>query len=432
MKQVWKWIIVCPVIFGIIISAWITFRNQVIGMEEKDKIKKIFGNLSSKSVQITKFYTYGTSLNIEGKLNGISKDNLEGVKIVIIDDDKFEKTYDLGYSFDEENVIFSTKESINKAINLEELLPGKKYYVQIRVKTNNSKDYKYYTLSKDNDYKEIEYYTLTKNGKNNKINIKFDNEDYNGKKYSYLGINVVEAKLPNDIYDIVIDSGHGGTDTGEVSGDITESDLMLEYAKSLKEKLQEKGYKIKLSRNDENTDSFTDKNMYDEDGRISICCKTKAKYMISLHTTNNGYSGIEVYIPNNSNIELAEEVANNIVNLTSLEYSTNKLYKKQDGIYQKNYNSQSISQNNKSMERQGFEPYNLTIDTPELYTIREVGGIATNAYVDGRNTNYSSNKYYNSNQGIECYQISVGNIKKDKDILLNEKEQIVKAISDAF
>ena len=92
-----------------------------------------------------------------------------------------------------------------------------KYYVQVKVKTNNSKDYKYYNLENNSNYKDIEYYTLTKNDKNNKIDIKFDKENFDGKKYSYLSLTVKEEKLPKDVYDFVVDSGHGGTDSGEVS-----------------------------------------------------------------------------------------------------------------------------------------------------------------------------------------------------------------------
>ncbi len=207
---------------------------------------------------------------------------------------------------------------------------------------------------------------------------------------------------------------------------------MLEYGKLLKEKLKEKGYKVKLSRDDNNTDSFTNTNMYDENGRISICCKSKAKYMISLHTDDEGGNGIEVYVPNNSEMSLAEKIATNLYDYTSIEYSTNKWYKVKDGLYLKNFDNNSILENEKSMKNRGLEPYNLTVNTPRLYTIREVGGIATNAYVDGRNPNYSANKYYNSNQGIECYQISIGSLKNNKDALLTEKEQIINAIADAF
>ena len=60
------------------------------------------------------------------------------------------------------------------------------------------------------------------------------------------------------------------------------------------------------------------------------------------------------------------------------------------------------------------------------------GGIATNAYVDGRNTAYSANPYYNSNQGIECYQIEMGYIKSDLEVIKTQMEQYVSAISETL
>ena len=431
MKRMWKLIVTIPIIVGIIIAFSITFKNQANKMNEGKKLDTIYGNLSNKPAEIIKFYTYGTNLNIEGKVGGISKDNFEGIKLLLIDGENLEKIYKLSYYFEDNNIYFSTGEIMNDAINLEELPVGK-YFMKLRVKLNNNKDYKYYTFSDSSDCKDIEYYTLTKDKENNKVDIKFEKENYNEKIYTYLGLNVVNSKLPDNVYDIVIDSGHGGTDRGEVSGNDKESDLMLEYGKLLKEKLEAKGYKVKLTRDDANTDSFTDKNMYDEDGRITIACKSKAKYMISLHTADEGYSGIEVYIPNNCNIEIAEKISNNLYNSSSLEFSSNNLYKKQNGIYQKNYNKDTITAYTARLEKQGIEPYEITENTPRLYTIRETGGIATHAYVDGRNTDYSANQFYNSNQGIECYQVSVGSIKTDKEILLNEKEQIVTAIADVF
>ena len=72
-----------------------------------------------------------------------------------------------------------------------------------------------------------------------------------------------------------------------------------------------------------------------------------------------------------------------------------------------------------------------------MYTIREVGGLATNAYVDGRNKSYSANEYYKSgikhitiehfcNVGIEIEAIPYqdtwhyGNII---ETILNSKER---------
>lgn len=82
--------------------------------------------------------------------------------------------------------------------------------------------------------------------------------------------------------------------------------------------------------------------------------------------------------------------------------------------------------------RNGYEPYSITTDTPYLYTIREVGGIATHAYVDGRNKNYSANQYYKSNQGIECYQIYIGYFNNNFDYILNSKDSFANAVAESF
>lgn len=79
------------------------------------------------------------------------------------------------------------------------------YYILIRLKLNNSKDYKFYLLENDSEYKDFDYYTLTKDEKNNKIEVKFDSIDYDGKQMKYLGLNVLQASLPEDVYDFVID-----------------------------------------------------------------------------------------------------------------------------------------------------------------------------------------------------------------------------------
>ena len=117
---------------------------------------------------------------------------------------------------------------------------------------------------------------------------------------------------------------------------------------------------------------------------------------------------------------------------TSMEFSNTGKYKVADGVYVRNFSQTEIDTYAKTAERNGYDNYNLNLDTPFLYTIREVGGIATNAFVDGRNKNYSANRYYNSNQGIECYQIELGYIKNDLEILLNEKEQYVQSICDTI
>lgn len=125
-------------------------------------------------------------------------------------------------------------------------------------------------------------------------------------------------------------------------------------------------------------------------------------------------------------------MANKIKEYSNINYSNNNSFKEADGVYVRNFTKSVIKDFEKTAKNKGYEPYNITLDTPYLYTIREVGGIATGAYVDGRNTSYSKNEYYNSNQGIECYQIELGYIKNDLDIIKNEKENYIRAIFEAI
>lgn len=216
MKRIWQLIIIVPIAIGIIWGIGITFKNQFKISDQRAIKDNIFGTAMTKTAEITKFYTYGTSLNIEGKIPGISKDNYQGIRIYLTNGADYTKEYKAEVSFEEGNLKFSLQNDINNAINLDELEFGK-YYIKVRLKVNNSKDYKYYLLSNSSEYKDIEYYTLTKEEKNNKIDIKFETENYENKEYKYLGITVSEGTLPEDVYDFVVDAGHGGKDKGQYS-----------------------------------------------------------------------------------------------------------------------------------------------------------------------------------------------------------------------
>ncbi len=174
--------------------------------------------------------------------------------------------------------------------------------------------------------------------------------------------------------------------------------------------------------------------MYDEDGRITIACKSRAKLMISFHINNGvkNLNGLEIYSPSKSNLDFAKDMANKIKEYSSINYSNNNSFKKADGVYVRNFTKSVIKDFENTANRKGYEPYNISLDTPYLYTIREVGGIATGAYVDGRNKLYSKNEYYNSNQGIESYQIELGYFKNDLNIIQNEKENYIRGIVEAI
>ena len=106
----------------------------------------------------------------------------------------------------------------------------------------------------------------------------------------------------------------------------------------------------------------------------------------------------------------------NIVNTAKTSFSSAKLFNKEKGVYVRNFTEYDILSYKGSAILHKYEPYNITKYTPYQYMIREVGGIATGAFVDGRNKSYGTNKYYNSNVGIEAYIIELGYIRYEKDI----------------
>ncbi len=428
-----KLVILIFMIVGIWYGISITIKREVPKYDQKASEAKVLNMIQTKLAETTSVYTYGKSLNINGKISNVSKDNFESARLYITDGINYEQSYNLDYSFEGNNLIFSSS-LINSELIIDNL-ENSEYYILLRLKVNNSIEPKYYSFQNSSGNENIEYYTVTKDGTNRKALIAFSEKDYNDKKYNLLTINIENTSLPDDIYDIVIDAGHGGTDSGEKNAGITEADIALSYSKNLKEKLENLGYKVKLTRDDSNTDEFSSTNMYDSNGRISIACRTKAKLMISFHVNNDSNSrltGLEIYSPCKSNLDFAKEMANKINEYSTITFSNNNSFKQLDGVYVRNFTKQVIKEYENTANKKGYEPYNITLDTPYLYTIREVGGIATRAYVDGRNTSYSANRYYKSNQGIECYQLELGYIKNDLEIIKNEEDEIVRAIAETI
>lgn len=231
--------------------------------------------------------------------------------------------------------------------------------------------------------------------------------------------------------------GHGGCDDGMINGNYNESDIVLNCSNILKQQLEQMGYKVLLTR-DESLDKNIDTtiNMYDEDGRVNIANASHAKLVISLHMDKGekNDSGIEVYAPCMCDLSFAKNIADNIVNNLDISYSTAELFKKDDGVYVRNYRSWEITEQKNSAIRNNYEPYDITTSTPYLYMIRECGGVITNAYVDGRNTVYGKNNYINSNIGIETYVIQLGNMVNDYDLecVIQNSELYMRGISDSI
>lgn len=391
---------------------------------------------NSTSAKVSKYIVYGTHLNLEGtieipKISGIS---ISHVDVIVKNLEQEEIPIDSTYDYEDNILSFSTIDNINEGLYLENLSTTD-YYIFLKVTFSNS-DVKYYSLSNETDYGDITYYTITKNNSNNKVDIKFGTHE----STPFMGISVSQVtELPENVYDIVIDPGHGGRDVGATSGGYYEANIVLDCGLTLKQQLEDLGYKVLLTRDgSESKDENTAYNMYSDTGRVTIANESNAKLLISLHLNSNSAKlskgGVEVYAPCNCNLSFASLLADNIVKTAKTSYSSLSTFKEAEGVYVRNFTQADILGYKTKAKNSGYEPYNLTTSTPYLYMIREIGGIATNAFVDGRNTAYDANKYINSNVGIEGYLIELGYMIIDKDLnnILENSDLYMQAIANSI
>ena len=363
------------------------------------------------SGNITYYDIYGIHMNFEGDFE--LDDGFSNPKLVLANASK-EKVISWNLENENSKYTFKTSDYINDGINLEGLDNGT-YYFLIKVNNKDGKDV-YFPLINKTEYSDLTYYTLTKNDSNKVIDINWDK--YQGNEV--LGFHIKNTKLPDDVYDITIDPGHDGNDTGMIvcaNGDVPnslgecsrskaykESDINFTVSKALKGELENLGYKVKLTRDSKDDTVPT----YGKMGSGTTANATKSKFNIALHhnSTNvpGGMSsthGLEVYVAGDSKFDLAKLFVEKVCEYGKTSTSTKEEFKVEDGIYQR-------------FSDDGITPY--------YYMIREVGGIATHAYVDGSNTKYDENPYYNSNNTAEGYLLELGyidNVKELENILDN-------------
>ncbi len=250
-----KRIIIISII--LIILIFFVFRFFVLNDELNDEVIET-SNLKDYNIEdyidinyfanISSYYVYGTHFNIEGTLNNVH-DIFNECGIQSTSDVYFEIClknltdeikYNLDYEIDEENgsVNFKLSENINDGIYLDDISTGE-YLLLLKLnykvknsELNNDETYcRYISFNVNDSYDDIEYYTITKDDTNNKIVIK---QESNNNKNLIKFIVSEDSISDEEIYDITLDAGHGGIDSGAVKDDYYESDIVLEYVKLLK------------------------------------------------------------------------------------------------------------------------------------------------------------------------------------------------------
>ena len=378
-----------------------------------------------EKVNVTKYYIYGTHLNIEGSLN-IADSNFEEIYLTLYNGEF--KNVEINYEDDGNLLTFDLSEEVNNGLYLEDFSRGD-YYMFIKAIYEDKEDpenkiEKYYILDNKTEYLDTEYYTF--NSINNKIIINSDND------YKTMMLDVKEKKDSKEIADIVLDPGHGGMDGGAEAFGYSERDFTYSLAELIKEKLESDGYKIVLTRGELSQNELLEE--YNDGGRAVVSSEVYSKYLFSLHFNSNSVSsvnGLEIYSPANINYDFAKALADNITSMTGINYSTQRTYKLYNGVYSHSFSETEIENSLKGYEEKNYQPYNVTTNSNYYYMIRETGGIITGAYVDDSNPDeVGVNPYYNSNRGTESYVLELGYITNSNDfeIIQNKQDTIADAI----
>lgn len=127
-----------------------------------------------------------------------------------------------------------------------------------------------------------------------------------------INIALAKSKIQNENNVIVLDAGHGGFDPGAVGpNDVEEKDINLRIAKRLESILKSRGFKVLLTRKNDNFISLN--------RRVKIANDEGARVFISIHNNSSNKStseGTETYIaPNKTgdSVFLAESIQKELV-----------------------------------------------------------------------------------------------------------------------
>ncbi|MDD4035924.1 MAG: N-acetylmuramoyl-L-alanine amidase [Bacilli bacterium] len=408
---------------GIVVIVLVTI---IITREHVDDYFESSFNVESNSAILNKYTIYGRIFNMEGSLVGdFNDEKIKSVSLVLHRGEETDIFLNTQYEINESDITFSTSNKINEGIVLDNIEIGN-YYILLRIDYRDASS-KYYNLENNTGYGNLDYYSITNNGQNKYITIKFINVFKDASFTKFMNIDVIYRPLPKEVYDIVIDPGHGGIDPGAVVGSVKEAPMVLEISTQLKEMLEREGYKVKLTRTGDYNPGGDGIDAYYPDGRVNIPNNVRAKYIFSIHLNSAPYKmrkgGVEIYAPNNADLTLAKTLADNIVKYAKTTYSPNTTDKKMKGVYVRTYTDDDLEYIEKQAKLYNFIPYDVPLSTPYHYIIRETGGINTNAINDGRNPKYGRNLHYNSNIGAEGYLVELGFLVNDNDRhnLINNK-----------
>lgn len=123
---------------------------------------------------------------------------------------------------------------------------------------------------------------------------------------------------------VILDAGHGDSDSGAVKGKYKEKDINLKVVKMIGKRLKKEGIKVIYTRNSNqrlDNEKFEDLKL-----RAQMSKKNKARYFVSIHVNDyvksNDVSGFEIYTNKDKYADtLASEIG---FQMEKLNYSDNR------------------------------------------------------------------------------------------------------------
>ena len=415
--------------------------------EEPEIFTGLAGISAEKQASILEYGTYGVWLQWNGSFPKEEGKTVDSLSLCWQKETGTEETFlpvttqTLHFSEEEDDVHFCISEDINNGVFLDRLdLPDGAYSLLLRVRyageeEGDAGEEEVLSFSDSSGLSPVEYYTMTKNGKNRRIRIL--PAEHEGTPY--FSFTVEEAELPEDVYDIVLDPGHGGKDLGAVNGSVFERDLALQVAEDLKADLESEGYKVFMTRDGTESDEVNfARTMYDPDGRVNTSCASKGKVLFCIHYNSfkedTSVGGVEIYCSSKADTHFAELLANDVTEDAGTHFSTKEQCKVAPGVYVRTFTEAEIAQEEADAENVGLESYPRDTDTDYYFMLREYGERWTGAYVDGRGEKYGANEFRNENAGLESILLELGYISNEADLknIMTNREGYVSGILRAF
>ncbi len=333
--------------------------------------ERFINNSLENSLAIDDVYVYGESVNL------IDENKVENINLYNLETEEFKK--------------------IEAGANIDE-----------KLHFSNVSQGEYYLFSNDNlitieNDPNVEFQTITRDGENK--NIKFSKTDNN-----ILKVDVSLAT--NKKVDILIDASQGGTD-GFLASDYstTEEELSLKYALSLKSNLQELGYTVELTREqNEVPGNCNYSDVYCPTGRVAMAYENNPKLYIQIGFNGYGGSGFEIIDSHLNSHTLSRLIKSSLQSvLTASSRVTEQI---EEGIYTQTFENDSGN----------------VVDYS--YLIRETGGAIMNS------DNKEAEQFNKNKVGAEAVVLNIGYISDPYDFYnFNDDEEvdkITKSIANAI